>query len=584
VTRSLLRLRADAYYVPVEDGVWIRTTDNSFTLRGRAVAKWVERLAPLLDTGVVVDDLVASLNDDQAAYVRHLLGALEQRRVVRRETADATVPPEWEAAFGQQLEYLRHFSTDAGGAMAAVRASTVTVVGAADRAGPLAAALLDAGFADVTMADADPPEDLLAMVDDLAADGVPGQLRSRTPSVAQHLVGVFNVDETDAAMALADRADATGASAWVGVVRGQAMLLKAHVPDSADACLRCAWRRLVHPAVDVPPLPELGHTPVALAGAVLAQDLFRHVSGATGAQRRPSCEGVVVDLTRLSIWRTPADPDPTCPRCAGWTGGRRIAPAATAAAAGSAPFPEATEPAERLADRLLGARCFGPVTSCGPEALPQLPLAAVRPRLNPAGRSGPLGRVPGPVVVAEDLPDARTEAVLYAIEQELRRDDTVTAVGVGFDERQALARALRHWWLANPDGDWVDRPDEARRVTAALATLADLAGHPSVRLAHRADGAWRASTEMSGPVIAPTAVAAARGALVGHVAHAVQFADDTPGDLRIAVQPPQDGDPDPAEQASAAGLGWSRSAVRPLVDDLVVAVALTRADRPRNAG
>ncbi|WP_036374458.1 hypothetical protein, partial [Micromonospora sp. ATCC 39149] len=205
MSRSLLRLRADAYYVPVEDGIWIRTTDSSFTLRGRAVAGWVERLAPLLDAGVVVDDLVARLNSAQAAYVRHLLDTLEQRRVVRREPADGAVPPEWEAAFGQQLEYLRHFSADAGSALAAVRASTVTVVGPADRAVPLAAALFDAGFADVTLADADPSEDLLAMADELAAGGAPVRLRSRVPTPARHLVGVFNVDETAAALALADR-------------------------------------------------------------------------------------------------------------------------------------------------------------------------------------------------------------------------------------------------------------------------------------------------------------------------------------------------------------------------------------------
>ncbi|WP_431910806.1 hypothetical protein [Micromonospora carbonacea] len=580
MSRSLLRLRADAYYVPVEDGIWIRTTDSSFTLRGRAVAGWVERLAPLLDAGVVVDDLVARLNGDQAAYVRHLLDTLEQRRVVRREPVDGTIPPEWEAAFGQQVEYLRHFSADAGRAMAAVRASMVTVVGPADRATPLAAALLDVGFADVTLSDARPSEDLLAMVDELAADATPVRLRSRVPAPAQHLVGVFNVDETDAAMALADRADATGAAAWLGVVRGQAMLVKAHVPGSADACLRCAWRRLVHPAVDVAPLPELGHVPVALAGAVLAQDLFRHVSGAIGSQRRPSGEGVVVDLTRLSVWRTPADPDPTCPRCAGWTGGSGADPGPTAAA-GPAPFPEATEPTERLADRLLGARCFGPVTSCGPEALPQVPLAAVRPRLNPVGRPGPLGSAEGPVVVAEDLPGARTEAMLYAVEQELRRDDDA-AVGAGFDERQALGRALRHWWAAQPAGDWADRPVEARRVTASLATLAALADHPPVRLARRGDGAWRADTELSGSVIAATAESAVRAALVGHLARG-QFAEVAPGGLRVAVQPSGDDSPDPAEQASRAGLTWSRVAVRPLVDDLVVAVTLTRADRAGGA-
>ncbi|WP_050778024.1 hypothetical protein [Micromonospora sp. ATCC 39149] len=88
---------------------------------------------------------------------------------------------------------------------------------------------------------------------------------------------------------------------------------------------------------------------------------------------------------------------------------------------------------------------------------------------------------------------------------------------------------------------------------------------------------------MSGPAIAATAESAVRAALVGHLARGVQFAEAAPADLRVAVQTPREDAPDPAEQASRAGLTWSRLAVRPLVDDLVVAVALTRADRPRGA-
>lgn len=552
MTNGLLRLRADTYYVPVADGVWIRTNDGSFTLRGRTVSTWVERLAPLLDRGVVADELLGALDERQAGYVRDLLGALERHGVLRRESADTDVPAGLAAALPQQTEFLRHFTTDAGAALARVRDCPIAVTGPHDRVTPLAAALLDAGFANVILVDAEPDADLLAMADALTAAGAPVRVRGPGHGIPfRHVLAVFDVDETDAAFALADRADAAGAGAWLGLVRGQTMLLKGQLPGAPEACVRCAWRRLVHPGVDLPATDVLGHVPVAVAGAVLAQDVFQHVSGASTAGRPPAAEGVVVDLTRLSIWRTPVDRDPTCPRCATVTA---VAP------------PDPPGPVTPL-DRIVTARCFGPVLSCSPEELPQVPLTAVRVRCNPLGRSGPIGVADGPVVVGDALAAALREGVLFGVERELAAAGRCV-VGAGNDEDEALGRAVRAWaarWLH--DG-WADAPTPDVRLSTVVDQVV-----PPVRLASHPAGWWRAGVDGGPPIVDTDAERAATGALLHWVATQVQGLG-----AAVVVARPAPGNG--AAVAAALGLTCRPVPVPPLAAGLVaVAVRSGQEDR-----
>ncbi|GLF96712.1 hypothetical protein [Streptomyces yaizuensis] len=433
MTGTVLRLRSDAYYVPVPNGVWIRTTDGSFTLSGGTVATWVEKLAPLLDRGVVPAELLGALKPEQAVFVDRLLTALEQRKVLRRENAgEVGDDPRLEEFFPQQMEFLRHFAADPGAGLARARRHPLAVAGPGGRADVLTTTLMESGFGDLALLDAEPGAETRELAEDFARGGVPVRLAGPATGATagaggRTLIGVFGPGEESAAGEFLDRADALGQGAWAGLVRGQAMLLKGQSPGSGSACVRCAWRRLAHRAAALPPSDGLGHVPVSMAASVLAQELFRYVAvGDTGVLG----EGVVVDLTRLSVWRTAVDPDPGCPGHS-----THIASAsAPAPARGGSGFPES----------VFGARCFGPLFSCAPEELPQFPLTALRVRLNPPGRSGPTGSADGPVVVAESMAEARAEAALTAVEETVPVPPG-TIAGVGRDPGEALARALLRW-------------------------------------------------------------------------------------------------------------------------------------------
>ncbi|WBB77305.1 hypothetical protein O7606_13445 [Micromonospora sp. WMMD882] len=476
MTETLLRLRADAYYVPVPDGVWIRTTDGSFTLRGSAVARWVERIAPLLDRGISDKRLLAALRPEQAKYVRGLIGILEQRQVVRRHRVDElTEDSPVTRAFGQQIEYLRHFAADPAAALARVRTCPVSVVGPSERASLIAATLVETGFGDVVLRDAEPTEELRELVDDHRGAGLSVRLRGPAdpPVDGARLVGLFAASELDDAWRLLDRA---GTPVWAGVVRGQAMLLKGQVPGAGVACVRCAWRRLVHPAVGLPEDASLGHVPTAVGAAVLAQELFQHV-GADHPARLT--EGVVVDLTRLSIWRTAVDPDPSCPG-----GSHATDPVTPVTSARRGRFPAVVS----------AARCFGPLVSSSPRGLEQGPLVALRLRVNPPGRPAPaaVGEERG-VVVASTGQSAREEAALLAVETTVPVPARAV-LGVGPTAMVALGRALCRWAADRlPDG-W----SSAAPGVGADGPASDDDPLGGVRCQRHPSGLWRALVDDDG--------------------------------------------------------------------------------------
>ncbi|MBM4794914.1 hypothetical protein HXP44_23305 [Streptomyces sioyaensis] len=555
MTGTVLRLRADAYYVPVPNGVWIRTTDGSFTLNGKTVATWVEKLAPLLDRGVVPDELLGALKPEQAAFVDKLLKALEQRKVLRPEPADEGADdPESARLFPQQAEYLRHFTARPAEGFARVRRHPLAVAGPAERVGPLATTLMETGFGDLVLLDTAPGKELQELAEDFGRQGAPvrlsgpdGDLEGRT------VIGVFAPGEEEDAWRLLDRAEALGSGAWAALVRGQAMLLKGQVPRSGRACVRCAWRRLAHQAVELPPSDGLGYVPVSVAATVLAQEVFQYVAGGDDAVLG---EGVVVDLTRLSIWRTDVDPDPDCPGHALPAG---PADPSLAPAAGRR---------TRFPDSVFGARCFGPLFSCTPEQLPQFPLTALRLRINPPGRGEPTGSADGPVIVAESVADARAEAAVTAVEATLPTSGD-TVVGVGKDRAEAGARALLRWADAAlddaaPDDAGAERREGTARSERARA-LAELAGrdvelstarHPSGLWRARVDGTvTRTGFDPDQAVERALLAALARGQL-GH-------GDDATAVTAWTGTVPEERRVD--EVASALGLAWREAALPPLV-------------------
>ncbi|MEV4494174.1 hypothetical protein AB0J84_00490 [Micromonospora arborensis] len=434
MTEPQLILRDDVYYLPVRDGVWLRTAEGSFVLRGRDVAAWLARLGPIFDRGLTPEKLFDSLAPAQARYLRSLIDLLQQRQVLH-----------------QRPRAGEHRADPATTAGMVVAGPTRYAILAAD-------ALAQAGFRDVVVP-AEPDRPTAA------------ELSGR------HLVGMFPAEQANAGLALADREAADGIGTWLGLTRGRALLLKGQLAGHASACPRCAWRRLAHRSVALPVGDGFGAS-AQLAAGVLSQEVIRVlVDGDT----RPLTEAAVIDLDTLQIWRSAVDVDPSCPA--------------------THRHEHAGQPAPRTAafpNLVLSARCFGPLASCSPEGLPQLPLTMLQLVLNPLGRTEPAALGDGPLVVAETMADARSESLSLAVERYLPAGSG-PGVGVGADSTAATARALTHWadtWLT--DG-WSDRTVD--RPTAERNRLSSLAGElPPVHHQAHPSGMWRAWTPGGTPL------------------------------------------------------------------------------------
>jgi hypothetical protein len=486
---QVLKLRADVVYVAVDDGVWIRTNRGSFTLRGASMAQWIERLAPLLDTGVRPEKLASQLDAAQARFVSRLLAVLRERGVVVEVPPGPTAPLDeaLRQRFAQQLAYLEHYTADPGAALLRARNTPLGVYGPGRACAALVRALADSGLAMLSLAPTDDVQSARLAADQamsrLAAAGAPLTIEVTPGLEPDKLVQPVLVALADGnGLALQRAAFGRGASAWLAEVIGDAILIKGNIAGTGP-CWECALRRGVYEPAGRPSPERLGAPALAMTTAILAQDVFRFLTGVPGAATVD--EAAVLDLAKLSIWRNQVPRHPRCATCAA-----HPAPAGDGAAAGHAPGglrpPDAPpERSQSLAPfhPMLGGRCFGVLPSLGPEELLQLPLACCVARFKPAQQSG-LVAVGQPVAATDlEYAGAWEQALRYGLEEYVRTlEETPGQPGVAASFPGAVLRALVRWELASwHDGepladavplDAVPLSDRARWYQSCLETLA----------------------------------------------------------------------------------------------------------------
>src|SRR5579859_1373887 len=82
------RLLGSAFYLPMPDGLFFRSADGGFRLRGQHVQRWFERLEPHLDGGQTLGEMVASLDGERREMVVGLVRTLWERGLVKDAAAD----------------------------------------------------------------------------------------------------------------------------------------------------------------------------------------------------------------------------------------------------------------------------------------------------------------------------------------------------------------------------------------------------------------------------------------------------------------------------------------------------------------
>lgn len=302
-----LRTAPDVYFLPVEDGAWLRNSGGSFTIRGKFAYPLLEWLLPMLDGETDRAHLAAAAGTQWPA-VEWLLGTLISHAFVREVDPNRARPSALLARlYPEQLTFLDCQVPDPVERFAAFRSRHIAVVGRGALLRAATACLCEMGAATLTLVPDGPDPRLTCLL--TAARERDGELRADVlplpgeSSLGDAATAALTAGATVVVVA-ADPAEVTGMvgsavplavlTAWPGSV------FTTVVPDGERLCLTCLGSAGRSAS---PPPPA-----ASLAAQELATSVFLDSVGLAGP-----AQAVTVGTSRLSVrrHRVPAHPDDT---------------------------------------------------------------------------------------------------------------------------------------------------------------------------------------------------------------------------------------------------------------------------------
>jgi bacteriocin biosynthesis cyclodehydratase domain-containing protein len=390
-------LVADCLFAPGDEMVLVRSNRGTFTLNGRHVASWLEKLAPHLDGRRSIETLTANLPAGQRDSVVKLVGMLADQGVVRDLDRELPhdLPDEDLAAWASEIDYVDSLGGSGPHHFGRFRGTRVVVAGPAATAGLIAEAARELGSRrlEIVASDASPAADL-----------------PDHPEPTEVVVGCDGADRAPRLAALNRTCWVSGRTLLPVVIGEDAAWIGPVVRPGRAGCWECAWRRLDQRDRRAGRDPgRLGPTAGAILATRAAMEVLRLV---TGAGTLPSERGLVrLDLETGLSRRHPFHPHPLCQVCGGaeTTAGGDLLNRWSAYDGRAEQRPEELL---RLADDLVDP-CCGILRSLGEDELPQLPFNAAR-----AVASAPGGGGDEPLVAmgtGETRSDSRERAVHRAL-------------------------------------------------------------------------------------------------------------------------------------------------------------------------
>lgn len=333
-----LKLRRDAVYLKIQDGIFFRSPFGDFSLKGKSIYNGFSALLPYLDGRTSEQALCEAMAENSRPAATTLLKLLVDRKIVYRiDPADrARVNPAVAECFRAQIDYLNHFAEDPGRRFLAFRDARVLLIGTGEALVGAGTSLLINGLAALSVASPDRralDHPLWAQTQaDLAERGAAAAVTRHAPGetdpAAFDLV-VYCSAAPDLALlrdiALDRRARLLpafqiGNCSYVGPSAAPAdagcwmcaMLRRSErvVPDLA----RDFWRDMAvgHPLASTAPLSSVA---AQILGNSVALEAYKLLVDAAG----PETTGRLLEqnLQTLETAVRHFLPHPACPRCAG---------------------------------------------------------------------------------------------------------------------------------------------------------------------------------------------------------------------------------------------------------------------------
>ncbi|MFE3658124.1 hypothetical protein [Streptomyces sp. NPDC059165] len=482
------RVRADAFYVRQQDGVWLGNDTGSFSVRGEGAYQLVSSLFAGLDGEHTLHDLYGNVPEKARRSVLSLVDALLRNGFIKEVSHPAEPVPGWmRDRYATHLAFLEHHADRPVTRLQRVRTRRVLCAGRGTALRALLDALRDFGIAQVdVVADGDP--DLAPVLGDTAAQDpgarwrLHGDLGPDGPAaLAEHsAVGGADVVLLAYDTACADELAEAQHALWarghtVGVLARCGGFVAALAPGLRTPwCWECVHRSVAAAAVGGAEGLGPAVAPAAVGALRLAEHAFVRLADVERYDRKPLT--TVEPLTPVVRNHVVAQ-HPLCPRHTPAPHGAALLPDSASvpedAVRPDVPAPEDPPSRVEVSDRIVAASArltdpvTGPLLSLGEEDLGQLPLSASACRV-----ADPEGDASAPrdlrlVCRAFSPREARNQAVLFAVEWmaarvALRTGDPAAAelagyrFGAGWSPAEAHGRARLNAALDAPPGplDW----------------------------------------------------------------------------------------------------------------------------------
>jgi len=480
------RIRADAFFVPTDDGVRLRNDRGSLVVGGRSAYPLVKWLFSALDGRRTVGEIWQGIESARRSPVEALIRTLANNGFLRWVAEPLEIPPWADALYGDYIAFVDEHVDAAMDRFMHFRTRRLACIGDGSLLSGAVTALLEAGASavDVFARSGDPQElTALRLLADRAIERDP-DLNVNLKTIPQGAIregAKGAIGAADCVLFCSDRgtfeeAGALHALAAEGgcpfgavLTAGDVVVASPLSVPEAGPCWECAYRSIYLPG----PSPSRGGS-VAPAPAALGSfsEVLRVFCHYTGIPHELPAQCTLVNPRTLAadvhrvLWH------PLCSR----HGASFSVADASPLPLGSGPptradLPGPDDPAASLAEQDAIATATarwtdaftGPLIKIGEEELGQIPLAASRCVLR-----APLSRLDDPaaqafVVHGLSARETRNQAVLVGLEwlagevAQLRGTPLawhceapaaeltgVTWAGVGWSADEAVYRALEH--------------------------------------------------------------------------------------------------------------------------------------------
>jgi putative thiazole-containing bacteriocin maturation protein len=125
------KLTGDTFYIPLADGVYLRNNQRAFKIKGKAVYRWIEQLAPYLDGQHTLEEITDGLDPQRQAMVTDLVTTLLANHFLKDTSHDLphTLSALEQETYAPELAFIDSFCDSAASRFERFRHHKVLVIG-----------------------------------------------------------------------------------------------------------------------------------------------------------------------------------------------------------------------------------------------------------------------------------------------------------------------------------------------------------------------------------------------------------------------------------------------------------------------